>query len=59
MKGYGTIMRGLLVFDSKPNVDVFPGFRLIDAQNFFGSKSCIGISVDNIRKEEIILRQSY
>lgn len=58
-RGYGNIMRGLRVFDSKPNVDVFPGFMLVDAQNLFGGKSCIGISMDNIRKEEVILRQSY
>lgn len=49
-KGYGKIMRSLRVFDSKPNVEVFPGFRLVDAQNLFGGKSCIGISMDNIRK---------
>lgn len=37
-------MRSSRVFDSKLNVNVFPGFRLIDGQNLFGGKSCIGIS---------------
>lgn len=44
-KCYEKVLRSLRIFDSKMNVNVFPGFRLIDAQNLFGGKSCIRISV--------------